>query len=136
MNIISNLSSRMFKKLSLVVMVLVLVLSISIIAKAEKTSPPTKPLPFCISSTVVKTGDVSICMDGATHILNSPIVETRVKPLNEHVEKTLAEFASSGKTATVCGYQRESPECPPLIIGVYVKSADDFDALLKQDFKQ
>ena len=131
------LSGSIIRKLSVSTMILILlVFGVSIDARGEKESPPTKPGPFCISSSVEKVEGVDICMDGATHILTSPLIKIRVRPKADGVEKALDMYVESQKTATVCGNLGESPECPPLIQATYVNSAESFDALLKQNFKQ
>lgn len=130
------LSGSIVRKLSVSTMILILlVFGVSIDARGEKDSPPTKPWPFCMSSFVEKAEEVGFCMDGATHILTSPLIVVRVRPKADGVEEALNKYVGSEKMATVCGYPAISPECPPLIDAVYVESADEFDAILKKNFK-
>ena len=54
----------------------------------------------------------SPCMDGATHILDTPIIgPVRVKPANEQAKKALDELEGKDVLTTACGYPRSTENC-------------------------
>lgn len=68
-------------------------------------------IPVCLGGHVCPIYP-SLCMDGATHILDTPIIgPVRIKPANEAVKKVLDELCVKDIPATVCGYPRSTENC-------------------------
>jgi len=68
-------------------------------------------IPICLAGYVCPIYP-SLCMDGATHILDTPIIgPVRIKPTNEDAKKTLDELSGKEVPVTVCGYLRSTENC-------------------------
>ena len=66
---------------------------------------------LCVAGYVTEVHP-SFCMDGATHLLNTPIVGSiRIKPSNEAVRKALDEYSGKDTNVTVCGFPRRTENC-------------------------
>jgi hypothetical protein len=98
---------------------LLLCIAFSTTALASDAPVPTKPqttsgeiqIPTQISGVVTQLQGVSFCMDGATHLIHSPIGIFRLKGLNAEVTKELTAVADGKKKVSAMGYPVWGPEC-------------------------
>ena len=87
-------------------------------------------VPVCLSGFVTPVHP-SLCMDGATHLLNTPIVGSiRIKATNDEAQKALERHSEKDVVVTVCGYPRNTANCQH-IEAYYVASAEEAAPKLK-----
>lgn len=69
--------------------------------------------PVCLAGKLSSVANMpSLCMDSATHFLETPFLgQFRVVPDNEEVRTALESLAAGNSEAYVCGYPRRSANC-------------------------
>jgi hypothetical protein len=68
-------------------------------------------VPVFLSGIVAKIEGVDICMDGATHRLQTLLGPARLKPSNDEVRAILDRVSGKRLRVTVAGYPVWGPEC-------------------------
>ncbi|HEX8396260.1 MAG TPA: hypothetical protein VF644_02360 [Pyrinomonadaceae bacterium] len=68
-------------------------------------------VPVFLSGLVSKITGVDICMDGATHRLETILETARLKAGNDEVQKFLDEVSGSRQRVSIAGYPVWGPEC-------------------------
>jgi hypothetical protein len=86
-------------------------------ATEQATAPGEIQAPIALSGVVTPLQGVSFCMDGATHLIQSPIGVFRLKGRNAEAAKALTSVADGKKKITLMGYPVPGPECT--FISVY-----------------
>jgi hypothetical protein len=73
--------------------------------------------PTALSGVLSPLTGSGYCMDGATHLIHTPIGASRLKATNDEAHKALVAYESGTTRVTVIGFQAWGPEC--MHIAVY-----------------
>jgi hypothetical protein len=88
--------------------------------------------PMAISGVVTKLPEISVCMDGATHLIHTSTGATRLKGLDARVSAALAKVADGKRLIMVTGYMVWGPECMSLSV-YHVAAVTDVNSTLAGD---